>query len=236
MHLLINPDLVATDAYTVFTSALWFYMTPQYPKPSSHDVMSGFMVPTDADLGAGIGATFGTTVNIINGGIECRQGQEKAQVLNRIKYYKAFLDWFDLPQEAEEGLGCANHGFWPQGGYGDSFAYFTDGWESVGGPHCTPVKWQTPYSVYTRDDYKRCVCDNSGEGAEDCQQADPADSDDNDDDDGGDIPIDDDEEDEEDDGDDIPIDDDDEESEEDDGDDTPIDEGDEEEEDEEDDQ
>jgi hypothetical protein len=28
MFLLENPDLVHTDAYTVFTSALWFYMTP----------------------------------------------------------------------------------------------------------------------------------------------------------------------------------------------------------------
>jgi hypothetical protein len=28
MYLLENPDLVHTDAFTVFTSALWFYMTP----------------------------------------------------------------------------------------------------------------------------------------------------------------------------------------------------------------
>jgi hypothetical protein len=28
MYLLNNPDLVHTDAFTVFTSALWFYMTP----------------------------------------------------------------------------------------------------------------------------------------------------------------------------------------------------------------
>jgi chitinase len=50
MFLLENPDLVHTDAYTVFTSALWFYMTPQSPKPSIHDVMTGFMIPTDADI------------------------------------------------------------------------------------------------------------------------------------------------------------------------------------------
>lgn len=75
--------------------------------------MAGFMVPTEGDKKAGIGATFGTTVNIINGGIECRQGQEKAQVLNRIKYYKAFLNHFNLPEEDESGMGCANHGFWP---------------------------------------------------------------------------------------------------------------------------
>jgi len=169
MYLLKYPDEVATDAYTVFTSALWFYMTPQYPKPSSHDVMAGFMVPTEGDKKAGIGATFGTTVNIINGGIECRQGQEKAQVLNRIKYYKAFLNHFKLPEEDESGMGCANHGFWPQDGYGSAYAYFTEGWENVNGPHCTPVKWQTPYNVYTRDDYKRCVCDTAGAGADDCK-------------------------------------------------------------------
>jgi len=97
MYLLNNPDVVHEDAYTVFTSALWFYMTPQYPKPSIHDVMTGFMVPTAADLAVGIGATFGTTANIINGGIECRQGFEKPQVLNRIKYYKAMLEHFGLP-------------------------------------------------------------------------------------------------------------------------------------------
>jgi len=69
--------VVHEDAYTVFAAALWFYMTPQYPKPSMHDVLTGFMVPTEADKKVGIGANFGTTVNIINGGVECRQGQEK---------------------------------------------------------------------------------------------------------------------------------------------------------------
>jgi hypothetical protein len=171
MHLLTNPDLVHTDAYTVFTSALWFYMTPQKPKPSIHDVVAGYFVPTDADDAAGIGATFGTTANIINGGIECRQGFEKPQVLNRIKYYKAFLEHFGLPEEDEAGMGCGDQGQWPQGGASDVYGYFTGpGWEQgVTGAHCTPVKWFTPYSFYTRDDYKRCICDYFGEGAADCQ-------------------------------------------------------------------
>jgi len=68
MYLLENPDQVHTDSFTVFTSALWFYMTPQSPKPSIHDVATGYMVPTDADLNAGIVAGFGATTNIINGG------------------------------------------------------------------------------------------------------------------------------------------------------------------------
>ena len=68
MYLLENPDLVHTDSFTVFTSALWFYMTPQSPKPSIHDVATGFMVPTSADVNAGFHSGFGTTTNIINGG------------------------------------------------------------------------------------------------------------------------------------------------------------------------
>jgi len=104
MFLLENPDRVHTDAYTVFTSALWFYMSPQSPKPSIHDVITGYMVPTDADISAGVTASFGTTINIINGGHECGKGSETPQAVNRIEYYQAFLDWFDLPDE--EGMSC----------------------------------------------------------------------------------------------------------------------------------
>lgn len=49
MILLKDPDLVYTDAFTAFTAALWFYMTPQSPIPSMHDVATGFFVPTSAD-------------------------------------------------------------------------------------------------------------------------------------------------------------------------------------------
>ena len=74
MYLLENPDQVQNDSFTVFTSALWFYMTPQSPKPSIHDVSTGFMVPTAADIAAGFGPNFGVTTNIINGGLECGSG------------------------------------------------------------------------------------------------------------------------------------------------------------------
>merc|ERR1712061_98551 len=106
MFLLENPDLVHTDAYTVFTAAIWFYMTPQSPKPSMHDVMTGYMVPTAADEGAGIKATFGATTNIINGGHECGKGTETPQSSHRMEYYKEFLMWFALPMEAEEDMSC----------------------------------------------------------------------------------------------------------------------------------
>lgn len=48
-------------------------------------------------------------------------------------------------------------------------AYFDLGWD--GDTECIPVKWQTPYTVYTKDDYKRCICDYFGDGEASCPQA-----------------------------------------------------------------
>jgi hypothetical protein len=67
VYLLKNPDAVLDDSETLFFSALWFYMTPQSPKPSMHDVATGYMEPTSFDTTAKLGADFGTTINIING-------------------------------------------------------------------------------------------------------------------------------------------------------------------------
>jgi len=66
----------------------------------------------------------------------------------------------------------------PSGGYGDAYAYFDQGWN--GEAECIPVKWQTPYTVYTRDDYKRCICDYFGDGEADCPQAEDDGADDDD--------------------------------------------------------
>ena len=81
-------------------------MQPQSPKPSMHDVMTGFMVPTAADKAAGITAPFGTTTNIMNGGYECGKGSETQKSKNRISYYTSFLDHFGLPKEDEASKGC----------------------------------------------------------------------------------------------------------------------------------
>ena len=138
MTLLDHPEEVAHDPFVVFSSALWFYMTPQSPKPSMHEIATGFMEPTQADRRAGIQAGFGATINIINGAYECGGRTEKAGALNRIKYYKAFLNHFHLP-EGEAGLGCAGQHAFPTGGYGDVVGYFSKGWSHT--PSCTPVKW-----------------------------------------------------------------------------------------------
>merc|ERR1711920_744695 len=94
-------------------------------------------------------------------------GNTKSQ--SRIKYYKAFLEYFDLPAEDESTMTCGNlKSSFPTGGYGDAVAYFDKGWSSD--KECIPVKWQTPYSIYTRDDYKRCICDHFGDKEKSCPQ------------------------------------------------------------------
>ena len=49
LYLLENPDLVHEDGFLAMSAGLWFYMTPQDPKPSMHDVMTGFFEPNAAD-------------------------------------------------------------------------------------------------------------------------------------------------------------------------------------------
>ncbi len=89
LPLLDAPERVAQDAVVAFRTALWFWMTPQAPKPSCHAVMTGAFTPGAADLAAGRRPGFGLTVNIINGGLECGR-PTPAQVTDRLGYYARF--------------------------------------------------------------------------------------------------------------------------------------------------
>ncbi|XP_077246763.1 endochitinase-like [Tasmannia lanceolata] len=91
VDLLSNPDLVATDATVSFKTALWFWTTPQSPKPSCHNVITGQWTPSAADTSAGRLPGFGVFTNIINGGIECGKGTND-KVADRIGFYKRYCD------------------------------------------------------------------------------------------------------------------------------------------------
>ncbi|EXB95389.1 Endochitinase 1 [Morus notabilis] len=95
LDLLNNPDLVATDPVVAFKTALWFWMTPQSPKPSCHDVITGKWNPSGADTSAGRAAGYGAITNIINGGLECGKGWNAA-VEDRIGFYKRYCDIFRI--------------------------------------------------------------------------------------------------------------------------------------------
>ncbi|KAI3668871.1 hypothetical protein L6452_40087 [Arctium lappa] len=87
--LINNPDLLATDPTLSFRSAIWFWMTPQDNKPSSHDVITGRWTPSAADNSAGRVPGFGVITNIINGGLECGRGQDN-RVQDRIGFYTRY--------------------------------------------------------------------------------------------------------------------------------------------------
>jgi len=107
MTLLEQPELVSQDGYIAMAAGIWFYMQPQTPKPSIHDVMTGFFVPNSVDTQNNIGANFASTINIINGAVECGQGFGNENVVRRGQYYQAWLDYFELDPETE-GLDCGD--------------------------------------------------------------------------------------------------------------------------------
>ena len=84
--LLADPGLVASDGVISFRTALWFWMTPQAPKPSAHEVMTAAWEPTADDVAKGRLPGFGMTINIINGGLECGM-PTPPQVEDRLGFY-----------------------------------------------------------------------------------------------------------------------------------------------------
>ena len=60
-----------TDDGTLMEFMMWFYMTPQPPKPCMHSIATGNYVPNETDKKKNFRADFGTTINVINGNKEC---------------------------------------------------------------------------------------------------------------------------------------------------------------------
>jgi basic endochitinase B len=89
--LLNNPDLVETDPVIAFKVAIYFWMTPQTYKPSAHDVMTGKWQPNTDDKAKNRKPGFGMTINIINGAVECGQGENIYSMNDRIGFYQYFL-------------------------------------------------------------------------------------------------------------------------------------------------
>jgi len=94
--LLNDPDRIIRDGWLAFSSAFWFYMTPQPPKPSMHDVVTGRWQPNSHDSAAGRLPGFGVLIMIINGAQECSNGPMQ-WATNRINFFKDFSNHFSLP-------------------------------------------------------------------------------------------------------------------------------------------
>ncbi|EPF2957621.1 chitinase [Vibrio alginolyticus] len=165
--LLKNPGLVA-DSWLNLASAIWFFLTPQAPKPAMLHVIDRTWVPSQRELDAGIGYGFGTTINVINGGIECgEQNKDKGQPVNRIRYWEGLAAHYQIPIEADETNTC-----WQQTPYGSlnlngatdvlytnwdgNWKYYSDrpGGHSF---ECELVGFQTAYTALVAGDYEKCV-------------------------------------------------------------------------------
>jgi hypothetical protein len=94
--LLDHPGILSKDPLLSFASAIWFWMTSQYPKPSCHDIMVGKWIPTQDDIQKGRVPGFGATINVINGGVECGNPVEQEKTLFRYKYFQFFCKYFHL--------------------------------------------------------------------------------------------------------------------------------------------
>jgi len=62
------------------------------------------------------------------------------------------MEEFGVTIGDDEELSCKKMKPYSAEGAGSVYQYFDH-------KTCKPVTWQTEYSIYTRDDYKRCICD-----------------------------------------------------------------------------
>lgn len=165
--LLNDPGLVA-DSWLNMASAIWFFLTPQAPKPAMLHVIDRTWKPSQREINAGIGYGFGTTINVINGGIECgAQNKTKGQPVNRIRYWEGLAAHYNIDIKSDEANTC-----WQQTPFGSlNLEGATDvlytNWEGDWKYHadrpegqsfeCKLVAYQTAYSALVPGDYEKCV-------------------------------------------------------------------------------
>lgn len=87
--LLKNPEKVTEDGVTGIMTGIWFWMTPQPPKPSCHQVITGTWEPKAGAANEKYNGNFGLTIVIINN--ESGQSENGAgAVARRARYYRIF--------------------------------------------------------------------------------------------------------------------------------------------------
>ena len=148
--LLENPSLVAST-WLNFASSMWFYVTPQPPKPSMLQVVEGTWTPNAADTAANLKPGFGATTMIINGALECGGSPSNPNgATNRANYYRDFAGRLGV-NIAGEKLTCSDSRQFTASGSAGALALY---W----GPEseCTLVTWQTAYSALVEGDYNAC--------------------------------------------------------------------------------
>ncbi|UHA75781.1 chitinase [Paenibacillus sp. 481] len=86
--LLQAPEKIERDGRLGFMSSILFWMTPQWPKPSAHDIMVGNYVPTPEQSAKGLVPGFGATIMVINGALEGNKGEDDYRIARRVGHYR----------------------------------------------------------------------------------------------------------------------------------------------------
>jgi len=153
---LLEPDRIITDGWPALASAIWFWMTPQMPKPSMHEVVTGLWVPNEVDAAANIIASFGVTTNIINGAQECvGQSSEHDWSKSRIGYYRNLCARFSADCFSTPDTCHTMQNFASEGTAGSGPLYYLDK-RYDGGEGCQPVAYQMPFLANL--DEQECKC------------------------------------------------------------------------------
>ena len=148
--LLDNPDLVATT-WLNFASGIWFFVTPQPPKPSMLDIVSGSWQPNEAEIAANILPGLGATTMVINGAKECGPTPSNPTAsLNRQRYYTSFAGALGLDISGEK-LDCKDMLLFSTAGSANPAIYWDPDY------NCRLVNWQTAFSALVDGNYQRCL-------------------------------------------------------------------------------
>lgn len=87
--LLNDPDMLERDGILGLMTGIWFWMTPQPPKPSCHQVITGIWQPKPGAPNESYNGNFGLTIIIINN--EAGQSETGAgAVARRARYFRLF--------------------------------------------------------------------------------------------------------------------------------------------------
>lgn len=101
--LLQEPESIVQDGKLAFMTALLFWMTPQSPKPSAHDVIVGNWTPSDADRAKGLSQPgFGITIMIINGNLEGNLDEFDRRIARRVGLYRIIAARMGISTEGEK--------------------------------------------------------------------------------------------------------------------------------------